>query len=261
MGGAPSSICSLREDDFTVPLPQVTDEGSVYMGDGSRIHPVQYHIFMSRAARAYHRFNLALRKGQNSKMEIVRAADEQLAELIDDLPRHLQPDRDEEHDAELQRRFPWIKWQRVEFTLELLYHRLCLYRVLQAEWTREPERYASARAVCLISARDIVWVSQYWELPHSERRQWQEQAPTLFSALLTSKPRPFALHLFCAGSFLISEGERTGVEEEANWVVEVEKCITYLDQVAPWNAIAERASNILQQRLDSAVTAATASAS
>jgi hypothetical protein len=32
----------------------------------------------------------------------------------------------------------------------------------------------------------------------------------------------------------------------------VEKCISYLDQVSSWNAIAEHASNILQQRLSAA---------
>ncbi|KAF2649576.1 hypothetical protein K491DRAFT_174286 [Lophiostoma macrostomum CBS 122681] len=238
MGGAPTS--NIHEDDFTVPLPQVTEEGSVSTGDGSRIHPVQYHIFMSRAARAYHHFQLVLRTGQKPKMEVVRAADERLAELIDGLPHHLQPGRDEDQDMELQRRFPWIKWQSVEFTLSLLYHRLCLYRVLQDEWMQEPEQYASARAVCLITARDIIWVSQHWELPHSERRQW-----------------PFALHLFCAGSFLIREGRRTAADAEADWIVEVEKCISYLDQVSSWNALAAQASNMLQQRLDSAISAAT----
>jgi hypothetical protein len=171
MGGGPSPSV-LREDDFSVPLPEVTREGSIPMPNGSRIHPVQYHIFMSRTARAYHRFQRALQNNQGSKLGIVRAADEQLAELIDDLPPHLQPDMKSGVDSELETVHPWIRWQKVEFTLVLLYHRLCLYRVLQAEWTRSPEEFASPRAVCLITARDIIWISQNWELPHSERRQW-----------------------------------------------------------------------------------------
>ena len=63
------------------------------------------------------------------------------------------------------------------------------------------------------------------------------------------------MYLFCAGVLLIREGERTASDDAADWIIEVEKCISYLDQVSSWNAIAEQALDILQQRLHSAVTA------
>ncbi|KAF2111250.1 hypothetical protein BDV96DRAFT_189630 [Lophiotrema nucula] len=235
MGGGPTSSL-LREEDFDVPLPTVTEEGSIRTSNRNQIHPVQYHIFMSRTARAHQRFRRALRHSHKTKLEAVRAADEELADLIDTLPSHLQPDiGGAELISDLERRLPWIRWQRVDATLVLLYHRLCLHRILQKDWLQEPVTFASARAVSIKTAKDIIWISQNWELPVNERRQW-----------------PFAMYLFCAGLLLLREAQHGLLDDEPDWVSEVEKCISYLDQISSWNAIADQASDILRQLLDEA---------
>jgi hypothetical protein len=172
MGGAPAT-CLIREEGFDIPLPMITKEGSVTASDGIQIHPVQYHIFMSRTAKSYHRFRMTMQSSGLAVVDIVRAADEELAELIDTLPTHLQADLEgAEHTNELEATYPWVRWQRIDTTLVLLYHRLRINCTLQESWMADPGSCASARAVCLRTARDIIFISQNWELPAHEKRQW-----------------------------------------------------------------------------------------
>lgn len=161
------------ETDFDVPLPAVDEAGRVIGPNGLLIHPVQYHIFMAQTSTVYHRFTTALRCSQLPITDLVRAADAELAEVINTLPTHLQPESAGAESTEaLESAYPWVRWQRVYATLILLYHRLRINRTLQKDWATDPAPYAWARAVGLRTARDIIWITQNWEQPADERRDW-----------------------------------------------------------------------------------------
>jgi hypothetical protein len=72
----------------------------------------------------------------------------------------------------LEAEHPWIKWQRFDVSLVLLHHRLRIHRALHKEWLESPGRHEGARAVCIRTARDIIWISQNWDQPAAMRRQW-----------------------------------------------------------------------------------------
>ena len=132
---------------------------------------------VARSAIMYRRFRRALRQGVLPLSEVVRSSDEALAEVIDTLPEHLQPLGENSHRiGRLEQQYPWIHWQRFDITLVLLHHPLAVNRVLQKAWLKDPE-FAGSRAICLQSARHIMWITKNWELPIAKRRQWYEQSP------------------------------------------------------------------------------------
>lgn len=154
------------EEDFNVPLPSAES-------DNEGPHPVLYHIFMARTSTVYHRFRSALREGTRSVSEVVRLADDELAEVINTLPDHLQPDSGKSEEMqELELTHPWIEWQRFDISLVLLHHRMRINRSLQKEWQAAPGIYDWARAVCIRSAMDIIWITHNWDQPVAMRRQW-----------------------------------------------------------------------------------------
>ncbi|KAH9905254.1 hypothetical protein F4778DRAFT_769930 [Xylariomycetidae sp. FL2044] len=220
----------LKEFDFDVPLPTVDFAGSINGREGLQIHPVQYHIFMARTAVVYNRFRIDLRRAQLPLGEIVRLADEELAEVINTLPQHLQPDMTGgELTESLETSHPWIRWQRVDVTLVLLHHRLRINRILQQEWHKDRGRYNWARAVCIQTAKDIIWISQNWEQPTAKKSTWA-----------------LAIHLYSAAIFLFKEAEHGGLDVEMDWRSELAKCITYMDEVKSRNAVADQGSAILR---------------
>ncbi|KAF5014724.1 hypothetical protein F66182_14199, partial [Fusarium sp. NRRL 66182] len=95
--------------DFDVPLPSAQG-----VGENEAAHYlVHYHIFMARTAAAVYRFRVSLRFvfGILETTKAVKTVDEELAEVIDSLPRLLQPETNLEdkelHQLELAN--PWIK--------------------------------------------------------------------------------------------------------------------------------------------------------
>lgn len=135
--------------------------------------PVHYHIFMIRVSAVYHRFRRRLRIGDTPSEDVVRDADNELAQTIADLPSHLQPDEPQSHyTKERDRCYPWVPWQRVYLTLVLLYHRMVINRTLQTRWLIDPDRYSGPRAICLRSAEGILWIEREWTMPIAKRRQW-----------------------------------------------------------------------------------------
>lgn len=165
----PYHVPQVDEGDFDVPLPSM----DLRPGLLSSIQPVQYHIFMARASIVYHRFRSALREETHPVAEVVRLADEELAEVINTLPEHLHPDggkSDEMNELEVEQ--PWIKWQRFNISLVLLYHRMRINRTLQRDWKASPGQFEWARTVSIRSAMDIIWIIHNWDQPAAMKRHW-----------------------------------------------------------------------------------------
>ncbi|KAK1687495.1 hypothetical protein BDP55DRAFT_630687 [Colletotrichum godetiae] len=223
----PYYVPQVDEGDFDTSLP--SDESDV---EGPQ--PVLYHIFMARTSTVYHRFRSALREGTRSVSEIVRLADDELAEVINTLPAHLQPDGGKSKEMQgLEIIHPWIKWQRFDISLVLLHHRMRINRSLQKEWLAAPGLYDWARAVCIRSAMDIIWITHNWDQPVAMRRQWA-----------------LSMHIFVAAIFLLRESQMAQSGAEVDFTDEVQLAIEYLDEVKSRNAIAERAVAILRSSLD-----------
>jgi hypothetical protein len=131
---------------------------------------------MSRISTVYHDFRQSIRHRSLTNLSLeslVRTADEELALVIDTLPEHLQPEPGRERTVrELEASQPWIKWQRFDITLVLLHHRVRINRTLQQYWLATPGEYTWARAVCIRSSLDIIWISRKWDQPVSMRKQW-----------------------------------------------------------------------------------------
>ncbi|KAI7767342.1 hypothetical protein LZL87_013091 [Fusarium oxysporum] len=164
---------ALDESDFSVPLPSVPHPKP----QGGLVDPVHYHIFMARTSQVIYTFRISLKYGLKSLdnvVNVVKAADEGLASIIDTLPSHLQPESDAVTNTEIQSleaTQPWIKWQRYDLTLVLLHLRMHINRVLQNQWLSSPEEYHWARTVSVTSAMSLIWINRSWDQPASTRKQ------------------------------------------------------------------------------------------
>lgn len=132
-----------------------------------------YHIVLAKIATIHNQFRRSLRLRNSKTVELVRTADEQLANIIFGLPAHLRSDEIEtsetdRRDAEM----PWIPWQKRNLASILLYYRLVINRTLQSSWLVSQEELNGRRLVCLDSAKAIIWISQNWDQPTARRRQW-----------------------------------------------------------------------------------------
>ncbi len=126
---------------------------------------------MSQASIVLHRFSRALRRFPNLLEDLVRDADEKLANIIHDLPHHLQPDVESTPELQLaEDRFPWILWQRVDLTTLLLNCRILVNRQCRKRWLESPDAAQGPRAVCLESARMIISILSQTDLPLHQRR-------------------------------------------------------------------------------------------
>jgi hypothetical protein len=160
----------IDEADFDVPLPSPTNP----LHGTAQVDAVHYHAFMARTALVYHRFCQSVTRGSTSVPDDVRAADDELAQVIETLPSYLQPDftgagRDGGGNDDA---FPWLEWQRFDITLVLLHHRIRINRTLQRQWLANPEEFVWARSISVRSALDIIWISKHWDQPLSQRKQW-----------------------------------------------------------------------------------------
>ena len=135
--------------------------------------PINYHTSMARIASVYYRFRSSLQSSTRSVVDLVRDADTQLAEVINELPRHLQPVSEQTSEEALgDVLHPWIPWQRWNITLVLLYHRLHINRTLQHEWLESTELHRGPRSVCLTSAQAIIHNTKLSTQPLNKRRNW-----------------------------------------------------------------------------------------
>lgn len=159
----------VSEEDFNMPLP-AAESSSDYS-----IDPVHYHIAMCRIAIVVNRFKVAQRRGMRPLEEIVNAANNQLAEIIKGLPLHLQLDEAITQEVAPQNAScPWIPWQQYGLRLVILHNRLMINRELQKQWLQQENNplFINQRAICLSSARLIIWISRQAEDPIERRPQW-----------------------------------------------------------------------------------------
>lgn len=177
---------AVDEVDFDVPYPRAPDTSLLGVVDLDDEHPVHYHIFMARTATVNYRFRKTLRSDVKTLEETtmaVRAADEELAGVIDTLPIHLQPDIVDEKDEERIRCVelikPWVKWQRFDLTLVLLHFRVRFNRVLQDQWLASSghDQLDWARTLSVNSAVSVIWINSNWDQPISMRKQWYVHSP------------------------------------------------------------------------------------
>lgn len=137
----------------------------------TRISPFVYHVILSQASIVIHRFSRALRRSHLLLEDLVRDADEQLANIIASLPYYLQPDVDNTAELrEAESRFPWILWQRVDLTSLLLNCRVIVTRQCRRSWLSSTDMSQGPRAVCLDSARMIISILSQTDLPLHQRR-------------------------------------------------------------------------------------------
>ncbi|KAH7021479.1 uncharacterized protein B0I36DRAFT_367885 [Microdochium trichocladiopsis] len=232
----PHPPSQLTEDDFDILLPVVDSSHMVRDGPpGLEIHPVQYHVFMAKTSIVYNRFRRSLRDPTVARDVLVRKADEELAGVIHTLPQHLSPDGlAKRQEEDLSRRYPWIRWQRVDVTLVLLHHRLEISRILQNDWQANPSHYGWARQICLGAAKEIIWISQNWEQSAAKRSQWA-----------------LAWHVYLAAVFIISDmkASTANLSTLTTEKEDILQGIKFLDSVRARNVMAGKAADILRQLL------------
>ncbi|KAL2828333.1 hypothetical protein BJY01DRAFT_228563 [Aspergillus pseudoustus] len=156
----------VSELDFDVAFPSLATDDEISPAKISlnspshQPRPVQYHIALSKIAIVYHRFRSLLRltRWESSQItSVVIGADQELADLIDDLPPHLQAD--EVQTPKTQHRdllHPWIAWQKSSLSTVLLYYRTLISRTLQGHWIDGDAVEARIRSICLGSAQGII---------------------------------------------------------------------------------------------------------
>jgi len=231
----------VRESEFDVALPlHMDDEELVWQSSGAPIQApiadrpraVQYHLVLIDVAKLWHRFRLALPKIRQDpeKLEsLVLQNDEALADIIDNLPLHLQDDACifDSITGPL-----WIPWQRNSLSMSLLYYRMAINRILQDQWVQFPNSFARTQAICIGSARAIISVVDRYSATSARNRPWAI-ASTLFSAAVT----------------LAVEARFSDGETAASYVADVRRCVAFLSTIRDRNVVAARAVEVLNSCL------------
>ncbi|CAI6338070.1 unnamed protein product [Periconia digitata] len=206
--------------DFTCELPAELNDTELidhnYVSQ-STPRPVQYHIFMARIAAIYHQFHakIRLRRWSPSGVaDFVIQADDELAAIIEQLPRHLRHDEvvPNEEQITLESQFPWIATQRTSLAMVLLYYRLAINRILQGYWLEGSTNFARARSVCLFSAIHIIRSADSGAETFNRLRSW-DFAMFIFSATVTialevqrtETPDPQCLEAIAQGKQLLGK--------------------------------------------------------
>lgn len=171
----------INDPDFDCQLPEDVDDDELSWPSSHRLsrskpRPVQYHIIMARLARIYYSFRYKLRIRTWSADEItniVLAADDELANLVGELPPFLQSDQQSTDTIDdCGSRQPWMLWQSQSLAMVFLYYRIAINRVLQQHWLQGSPNQARVRAICLSSAQAIVRAIVNGKLDTSKFRSW-----------------------------------------------------------------------------------------
>ncbi|KAI0144830.1 fungal-specific transcription factor domain-containing protein [Pestalotiopsis sp. NC0098] len=171
----------INDVDFDCQLPEDVDDEELSSPSSHRLsrskpRPVQYHIIMARLARIYYSFRYKLRVRTWSADEItniVLAADDELANLVGELPPFLQSDQQSTNTIDdCASRQPWMLWQSQSLAMVFLYYRIAINRVLQQHWLQGSPNQARVRAICLSSAQAIVRAIVNGKLDTSKFRSW-----------------------------------------------------------------------------------------
>ncbi|KAF4462776.1 hypothetical protein FALBO_10426 [Fusarium albosuccineum] len=222
----------VHDIDFDVPLPSAASADEVE----EATHPVHYHIFMARTSTVVYHFRQAIRSGLESVTQTakaVRKADEELAEIIDTLLVHLQPEADGDDEiAQLELAQPWIKWQRFDLTLVLLHLRLRINCTLQEQWLAHPGEYDWARTISVRSAMSVIWINRNWDQPASMRKQWA-----------------LSYHIFASAILLLRE-YRTDSSVGDEYSEAIRGAVELLELVKAHSALAHHAVRILREKMN-----------
>ncbi|KAL3294217.1 C6 zinc finger domain containing protein [Colletotrichum asianum] len=214
---------------------EVDDEELETASGGSRLsrskpRPVRYHIAMAQVSKIYYqlRYMLRLREwGTEDVARFVFDADEQLANLITDLPSYLQFDeKPTTLTEERDRQYPFIPWQQKSLAKVLLYYRMAISSQLQEHWLDGSTDGARTRTICMSSARGLI---------HS----------TLRETVDASKLRPWAItmNIFAASAVLALESLHT----EEDFSTEIQQGLDFLERVQAQNLVAEKAVKFLKE--------------
>ncbi|RDW58397.1 hypothetical protein BP5796_12327 [Coleophoma crateriformis] len=225
----------ITDRDFDTPLPSLPDDQTHNLVSGCEFpDPIFYHIALAKISSLYHRFRIALRAGPSDVAELVRVSDGLLAEMIDQLPPHLNPDEQKTTQTEERdEMYPWAPWQKFDLALTLLAIRLNINRTLQSQWSESSKTLSGQRSISLDCARSIIWISSKWQYPTVQRRQWHH-----------------SLQLSTAGVTLALEAKKQEIPISSELKSDVEHCIGLLNEVESPNAIAHRCVKLLTELLN-----------
>ncbi|KAH6869065.1 fungal-specific transcription factor domain-containing protein [Thelonectria olida] len=178
----PLHIPFVNDFDFDCKVPdEVDDEELANVGGGSRLarsrpRGIRYHIAMIQIARISYQLHYRLRLKGWKRAELTRsvfAADEELADLINDLPAYLQfSEAPTESTRKRDELYIWIPWQRRSLTQVLLYYRMAIARTLQEHWLEGSLASARTRAICKSSAQALIYSTTEELLDASKLRPW-----------------------------------------------------------------------------------------
>jgi hypothetical protein len=180
----PSRTPCINDVDFNCQLPADINDAQLLEADlgmpptvAREPRPVQYHIIMARIATIYHQLHAKLRLRRWSPSGIadfVIQADDQLADIVEQIPLHLQANGDNTNDPghEFEQVLPWIATQRTSLAMVLLYYRLAINRVLQTYWLEGSTNFARARSVCLSSAVGVICSATSGDVTFRRLRSW-----------------------------------------------------------------------------------------
>lgn len=174
----------ISDIDFNCQLPAIISDAQLADSDlgitraldeGPR--PVQYHVIMAEIATINHQLHarLRLRKWPPAAVaEFVVQADDQLANVIERLPSHLQQDDGSTPKGceEMEQQLPWIAIQRKSLVIALLYYRLAINRILQNHWLEGSTNFARSRSICLSSAVGLIRSATSGDGQFSRLRSW-----------------------------------------------------------------------------------------
>lgn len=159
-------VLPLPIDDAELESGQISTEISQDL-----ISPWWYHVILCKTALVYYKFIQAVRKKETDLEVLVRKADEGLANIIDSLPRHLQPSGKElSQPLDVEDQYPWVPWQRVDLTTTLLLWRSKINYECRHFWSSSPPTSIARRTLCLQSARLVISLLEAADMPIYQRR-------------------------------------------------------------------------------------------
>jgi len=193
-------------------------------------------------------------------IQAVRAADDELAGIIDTLPYHLQPDADTASEEvqlhHVDTSESWVMWQRFDLTVVLLHLRVRVNRTLQDHWLSASNQHHPnwARSISVRSAVSIIWINNNWGQPASMRKQWYVYKCRMHLLVQpshdgTKLDRALSHHIFTAALLLLREWQDSEGGQDQGHRDIIHSALELLDQVSSRNALAHQASLVLRERI------------
>ncbi|KAL3479368.1 hypothetical protein BJX99DRAFT_222506 [Aspergillus californicus] len=236
----PRSPC-IQETDFEVKLPlnlsdrELLDSQSQHPPEHPR--PVQYHLAMIAIAKSVYRFQYQLarldKKDTESLGKLVLATDEDLANIISQLPLHLSeaPTTDSQAGEENSAYPPWVNWQWRTLSLSLLMFRMKINRFLQHIWLESSHTLlARSKVICLESAHALISLVNNQKDALARHRPWS-MASSLFSAAMT----------------LAIEAQGIPPHEAEENIQGIRLCLSFFAFLQDHNVLAARANTVLNE--------------